>query len=78
LIKIGRFGASRHKLGYVRVLTPQGFGERARLMTAFLKRKVDEYEQLGAADRGYRTAPGNGCQTAKRAIRDQTWLASAA
>ena len=48
LIKIGRFGASRHKLGYVRVLTPQGLAERARLMTAFLKRKIDEYDQLGA------------------------------
>lgn len=48
LIKIGRFGASRHKLGYVRVLTPRGLTERARLMNAFLKRKIDEYDQLGA------------------------------
>lgn len=48
LIKIGRFGASRHKLGYVRVLTPQGLTERARLMTVFLTRKIDEYDQLGA------------------------------
>lgn len=48
LIKIGRFGASRHKLGYVRVLTPQGITERARLMTAFLKCKIDEYDQIGA------------------------------
>lgn len=47
LVKIGRFGASRHKLGYVRVLTPQGLAERARLMAEFLKRKVDEYDQLG-------------------------------
>lgn len=48
LIKLERFGASRHKLGYVRVLTPQGLAERAKLMTAFLKRKIDEYDQLGA------------------------------
>ena len=36
LVKIGRFADSRHKLGYVRVLTPQGLAERARLMTEFL------------------------------------------
>lgn len=48
LIRIGRFRASRHKFGYMRVLTPQGLTERARLMAAFLKRKIDEYDQLGA------------------------------
>ena len=71
LIKIGRFGASRHKLGYVRVLTPQGLTERARLMAAFLKRKIDEYDQLGAqiADIECRLAADPGARSERSGTR---------
>jgi len=71
LIKIGRFGASRHKLGYVHVLTPQGLTERARLMTAFLKHKIDEYDQLRAqiADIERRLAADAGMRSERSGTR---------
>ncbi|WP_066801106.1 MarR family EPS-associated transcriptional regulator [Sphingomonas soli] len=46
LVKIENFKTSRHKLGYLHVLTPQGIAERAALTNRFLRRKLAEYEVL--------------------------------
>lgn len=46
LVKTLNFKASRHKLGYLHVLTPQGIAERASLTHRFLHRKLAEYEAL--------------------------------
>jgi len=46
LIKIANFGESRHKLGYVHVVTPKGLAKRAALTTRFLQRKLAEYDAL--------------------------------
>lgn len=48
LVKIENFKTSRHKLGYLHVLTPQGIAERAALTNRFLRRKLVEYETLKA------------------------------
>ncbi|MBX3565282.1 MAG: MarR family EPS-associated transcriptional regulator [Sphingomonas sp.] len=48
LIKIENFKTSRHKFGYLHVLTPQGIAERAALTNRFLRRKLAEYEVLKA------------------------------
>ena len=46
LIKLGNFASSKHKLGYVYLLTPLGIAEKAALTTRFLSRKMKEYEAL--------------------------------
>lgn len=48
LIKMRNFGASERKLSYAYLLTPSGFSRKADLTAHFLKRKMDEYEQLKA------------------------------
>lgn len=48
LIKIGNFAASKHKLGYFYLLTPQGIAQKTAMTTRFLKRKKEEYEALKA------------------------------
>ncbi|MEZ5734219.1 MAG: MarR family EPS-associated transcriptional regulator [Novosphingobium sp.] len=47
-VKVENFKASRHKLGYIHVLTPKGIAERTALATRFLKRKLAEYDALSA------------------------------
>lgn len=47
-VKLGNFRASRTKLGYVYVLTPEGISERIAMTRRFLARKVAEYERLEA------------------------------
>ena len=47
-IKMQNFSQSKHKLGYVYLLTPAGVTEKSKLTTEFLKRKVAEYETLQA------------------------------
>jgi EPS-associated MarR family transcriptional regulator len=46
LVKMNNFAHSKNKFGYVYVLTPRGIAEKARLTSAFLKRKMEEYELL--------------------------------
>ena len=46
LVKMKNFANSKNKFGYVYVLTPRGINEKARLTSAFLKRKLEEYEAL--------------------------------
>jgi len=45
-IKLENFSASKHKLGYIYVLTPFGLKNKSMLTMNFLKKKLWEYEQL--------------------------------
>lgn len=45
-VKAGNFRKSGNKVAYLYVLTPQGVAEKAYLATAFLGRKLEEYEVL--------------------------------
>lgn len=45
-VKAGNFRKSGNKVAYLYVLTPQGVAEKASLATAFLSRKLEEYEVL--------------------------------
>ena len=46
LIKMQNFRNAKNKFGYVYILTPKGFTEKAALTHRFLKRKIEEYETL--------------------------------
>ena len=45
-VKANNFKNSANKMRYLYVLTPQGVAEKTHLATAFLKRKLYEYEVL--------------------------------
>ena len=45
-VKAENFRKSGNKVAYLYVLTPQGVAEKASLATAFLARKLEEYEVL--------------------------------
>jgi EPS-associated MarR family transcriptional regulator len=45
-IKAQNFKNSKCKSAYLYVLTPKGINEKACISVAFLRRKLDEYEQL--------------------------------
>ena len=45
-VKANNFRKSGNKVAYLYVLTPQGVAEKAALATAFLGRKLEEYEVL--------------------------------
>ena len=45
-VKADNFRKSDNKVAYLYVLTPQGVAEKALLATAFLSRKLEEYEML--------------------------------
>ena len=45
-VKADNFRKSGNKVGYLYVLTPRGVAEKASLATAFLGRKLEEYEML--------------------------------
>ena len=45
-VKADNFRKSGNKVAYLYVLTPQGVAEKASLATAFLSRKLEEYEVL--------------------------------
>jgi len=47
-VKLESFSNSRHKFGYVYVLTPAGLREKVLLTGRFLRRKMTEYEALKA------------------------------
>jgi EPS-associated MarR family transcriptional regulator len=48
LIKIHNFSQNQNKFGYAYLLTPSGISEKAVLTGCFLKRKLQEYEELEA------------------------------
>lgn len=45
-VKILNFSQSKHKMGYVYLLTPAGIAEKSALTARFLKRKLEEYVDL--------------------------------
>ena len=47
-VKMQSFSQSKHKMGYVYLLTPAGLAEKSVLTARFLKRKLEEYETLYA------------------------------
>lgn len=46
LIKINNFKKNPNKLGYFYILTPRGLSEKTKLTIRFMKRKLEEYEEL--------------------------------
>ncbi len=47
-VKVHNFSESKNKFGYVYLLTPSGFAEKAALTGRFLQRKLLEYEAMRA------------------------------
>ena len=45
-IKMKRFAGSKRKAAYFYILTPQGLEAKARLTVQFLRRRMNEYEEL--------------------------------
>lgn len=45
-VKLANFKASKNKLGYVYVLTPEGLTHRAGLAVRFIERKLTEYDAI--------------------------------
>lgn len=45
-VKMQSFNQSKNKFGYVYLLTPRGILEKTSLTSAFLRRKLEEYEAL--------------------------------
>jgi len=45
-IKITRFKSAKKKIPYTYVLTPKGLEEKGKLTVRFLKRKLEEYEEI--------------------------------
>tara|TARA_E500000178_G_C16976893_1_gene733811 strand:- start:1050 stop:1355 length:306 start_codon:yes stop_codon:yes gene_type:complete len=46
LVKIQNFKKNPKKLNYVYVLTPKGIAAKTKMTLNFMKRKMDEYDQL--------------------------------
>lgn len=46
MVKLANFSTSEHKGRYAYVLTPRGITEKAVLTARFLKRKLEEYDDL--------------------------------
>ena len=45
-VKMQNFSHSKNKFGYVYLLTPSGIAQKAALTSAFLRRKMSEYDAL--------------------------------
>ena len=46
LVKIENFAKNPNKLNYIYVLTPKGISEKTKLTINFMKRKMNEYDEL--------------------------------
>ena len=46
LVKIQNFKKNDKKINYLYVLTPQGISSKAKLTIIFMKRKMEEYDEL--------------------------------
>ncbi len=46
LLKIKNFKKNPNKLNYIYVLTPKGISEKTKLTINFMKRKMQEYDEL--------------------------------
>ena len=59
-VKADNFRKSGNKVAYLYVLTPQGVAEKASLASAFLGRKIEEYEVLRQEIEALRGEVGSG------------------
>ncbi|MCS6972116.1 MAG: MarR family EPS-associated transcriptional regulator [Leptospiraceae bacterium] len=48
-VKVQNFKNNKNKWGYLYLLTPSGIEEKARVTMRYLKRKMQEYDELKAA-----------------------------
>lgn len=46
LIKIKNFGKNPKKINYIYYLTPKGIAEKTKLTVNFMKRKMNEFDEL--------------------------------
>mgnify|MGYP001311090597 CR=1 FL=1 len=46
LVKIDNFKKNKNKIGYIYVLTPRGINHRINLTLKFMKKKMQEYDEL--------------------------------
>ena len=46
LIKMRNFGKNPNKINYIYVITPKGIAEKTKLTVNFMKRKMNEYDEL--------------------------------
>ena len=46
LVKISNFRKNPNKVNYIYILTPKGITEKSKLTINFMKRKMNEYEEL--------------------------------
>ena len=46
LVKISNFRKNPNKVNYIYILTPKGIAEKSKLTINFMKRKMNEYEEL--------------------------------
>ena len=46
LVKINNFKKNPNKLGYAYILTPKGLSRKTKLTLNFMKRKMQEYDEL--------------------------------
>ena len=46
MVKIKNFRMNQNKINYIYVLTPKGISKKTRLTLNFMKRKMQEYEEL--------------------------------
>ena len=46
LIKMKNFENNPHKINYIYILTPRGLAKKAKLTMNFMKRKMQEYDEL--------------------------------
>ena len=46
LVKMKNFSKNKAKLNYVYILTPKGITEKTKLTIRFMKRKMNEYDEL--------------------------------
>ena len=46
LVKIKNFKKNPNKLNYTYLLTPKGISEKTKLTLAFMKRKIQEYDEI--------------------------------
>ena len=46
LVKIKNFEKNPHKINYIYVLTPRGITEKTKLTLNFMKRMMNEYDEL--------------------------------
>jgi EPS-associated MarR family transcriptional regulator len=57
-VKMTNFSESKNKFKYVYLLTPRGISEKVSMTSRFLKRKMEEYEELKVEIEALKVAAG--------------------